>query len=601
MRREARLAVRLGVVLNLLLAATAGAEGGDATPDVVAAYFAIWNGGSVDGLDDVVTADFRRHAGPGERVDSREELAALIAATRSLYDPFELRIDDHYAAGAGGAARGTFYGVHAEVRRVVEFPVMSVFRLRDGRLSEEWILGDNFLALLGLGFQLTPPGFTVSRPASASTGGGEVETTVAAAAPPAAAATVAAATSADASGAEQTLRRYVEVWNRGEVERLADLTTDDFERHSAVGAAGSRRELGEVIQRSRRFYRDLHLEIDDVVASGGRGAMRTRFVGTYGQTKFVIQATGLHMFELRDGRIADEWVQGNTTDLWTSFGYRLSPPDATITPPPIEVPPEPFPAVAWGQVAQVVAAGEDAGRSRAGTLRIESPVACRLELDGREVGGLAAGASGELRVAPGRHRVRALSLAGSQLYDAEVAVKRRGATSARIEVPGRVVVRPHDRTAEDLETGLMWQMEDNGSNIDLERARATCDGLDQGGYTDWRLPSIYELRSLYKKGPEERKYDTIDGVFLTDCCPWTSTPHGDYHWTYVFHMGMRFLEFEALPWHMRVLCVRDPRPAADRSGGEAGDAPRHHRGVDQEGQAPGAPGSWSPGSWSPGS
>ena len=583
--REPGLGLFLVAVLLLGPATPACAEDVAATPDVVAAYLAIWNSGSVEDLDDVVTADFRRHAGPGERVESREALAALIATTRQLYHPFELRIDDHYAAGGGGAARGTFYGVHSEVRRVVEFPVMSVFRLRDGRLSEEWILGDNFLALVGLGFQMTPPGFTVSRPASASTwvaepaAGGAAESAV----PAPAGASAAAATPADASAAEQALRRYVDVWNSGEIERLDDLITEDFQRHSAVAAAGSRQELGEVIQRLRRFYRDLRMEIDDVVASGDRGATRIRFVGTYGQTKFVIRATSLHMFELRDGRISGEWVQGNTTDLWTSFGYSLSPPDATITPPPIETPPEPFPAVAWGEVAQVVAAGEESDRSRTGTLRIDSPVACRVELDGREVGGLAAGASSELQVVPGWHRVRALSLGGSQLYDAEVEVKRRGPASARIEPPGRVVVRPHDRTAEDLETGLMWQMEDNGSNIDLARARATCEGLDQGGHTDWRLPSIYELQSLYKKGPEERKYDTIDGVFLSDCCPWTSTAHGDYHWTYVFHMGIRFLELEALPWHMRVLCVRDPRPAAGRSGGDPREAPRHHRGLDQGG------------------
>ena len=552
----------LGFGAGLLLAAMAQAQGGEAAPDVVAAYFAIWNGGSADDLGDVVTADFRRHAGPGERVESREELAALIATTRSIYDPFELRVDAHHAGRDGGAARGTFYGVHTEVRRVVEFPVMSVFRLRDGRLSEEWILGDNFLALVGLGYQMTPPGFTITRPAPAGGEGGETTVVVPAVGTVPPPATVdAAAAPPDASAAEQTIRRYIEVWNSGEIERLAELTSEDFERHSAVAAAGSRTELGEVIRGSREFYRDLRMVVEDVVASGDHGALRARFVGTYGQTKFVVRATSLHMFELSDGRITDEWVQGNTTDLWTSFGYQLAPPDATITPPPVEVPPEPFPAAAWGEVARVVAGQEEPDRSRAGTLRIESPVACRLEVDGREVGGLAAGGSAEIPVAPGKHRVRALSLGGSQLHDETVQVKRRTAATVRIEPPAPAVLRPRDQTVEDLETGLMWQMKDNGSNVNLARARATCERLDQGGHTDWRLPSIHELQSLYRPDAEKDGYDTIAGILLTDCCPWTSTPHGDYHWTYVFHMGMRFLEFEALPWHMRVICVRDARPS----------------------------------------
>lgn len=597
MRRGLRLALVGGLALafgvGFPLAAMAqveGAEVGAATPDVVAAYFAIWNGGSVDALDEVVTADFRRHAGPGEGAASREELTALIATTRSIYDPFELRIDDHYAAGDGGAARGTFHGVHAEVRRVVEFPVMSVFRMRDGRLSEEWILGDNFLVLLGLGYQMTPPGFTVTRPGSEMVGGAGSQTTVVPPAvgalpPPGAGPPDAASAGVESQGApaaasfdapdaspaagadeaERTLRRYIDVWNSGEVERLAELTSEDFQRHSAVGAAGSRRELGAVIRGTRRFYRDLRMEVEDVVASGDRGAMRARFVGTYGRTEFVIRATSLHMFELRDGRVTGEWVQGNTTDLWTSFGYRLAPPDAKLTPPPVEVPPEPFPAAAWGEVAQVVVAdGEEPGRSGAATLRIESPVACRIQLDGREVGGLAAGGTTEVRVAPGRHRVVALSLGGSQLHDATVRVERPTAASVVIEPPGRAVLRPRDRTVEDLETGLMWQTKDNGSNLNLAQARAACEELDQGGHTDWRLPSIHELESLYREDSEQGGYDTIAGVLLSDCCPWTSTPHatplGEYHWTYVFHMGLRYLQFEALPWHMRVLCVRDPRP-----------------------------------------
>lgn len=57
--------------------------------------------------------------------------------------------------------RGSFYGVHGEIDRVVEFELMSLFRFEDGLIAEEWVLGNNFLVLVGLGFQLTPPGFEV--------------------------------------------------------------------------------------------------------------------------------------------------------------------------------------------------------------------------------------------------------------------------------------------------------------------------------------------------------------------------------------------------------------------------------------------------------
>ena len=52
-----------------------------------------------------------------------------------------------------------------------------------------------------------------------------------------------------------------------------------------------------------------------------------------------------------------------------------------------------------------------------------------------------------------------------------------------------------DGTVTDTSTGLMWQQAVS-SNKTWEQALAYCEGLDLGGYTDWRLPSVRELRSL---------------------------------------------------------------------------------------------------------
>ncbi len=52
-----------------------------------------------------------------------------------------------------------------------------------------------------------------------------------------------------------------------------------------------------------------------------------------------------------------------------------------------------------------------------------------------------------------------------------------------------------DGTVTDTSTGLMWQQ--TGSYISSwEQALAYCEGLNLGGYTEWRLPTIKELRSL---------------------------------------------------------------------------------------------------------
>jgi Protein of unknown function (DUF1566) len=47
------------------------------------------------------------------------------------------------------------------------------------------------------------------------------------------------------------------------------------------------------------------------------------------------------------------------------------------------------------------------------------------------------------------------------------------------------------------ESGLTWTSHDNGQGVEWNAASAYCPGLQLGGWSDWRLPSIEELRAVH--------------------------------------------------------------------------------------------------------
>ncbi len=54
----------------------------------------------------------------------------------------------------------------------------------------------------------------------------------------------------------------------------------------------------------------------------------------------------------------------------------------------------------------------------------------------------------------------------------------------------------HDGTVSDTATGLMWQQDTPVIEMTWDEALSYCESLNLAGYTDWRLPTKKELRSL---------------------------------------------------------------------------------------------------------
>jgi hypothetical protein len=84
-----------------------------------------------------------------------------------------------------------------------------------------------------------------------------------------------------------------------------------------------------------------------------------------------------------------------------------------------------------------------------------------------------------------------------------------------------------DGTVVDPVSQMMWTQQDNGSRVDWEEARTYCDSLELGGFSDWRLPSLAEVREVYVPAPGGSSPSNFGstrlGLAFSSCCFWTSS------------------------------------------------------------------------------
>ncbi|MDY6991713.1 MAG: DUF1566 domain-containing protein, partial [Pseudomonadota bacterium] len=113
-----------------------------------------------------------------------------------------------------------------------------------------------------------------------------------------------------------------------------------------------------------------------------------------------------------------------------------------------------------------------------------------------------------------------------------------------------------DETITDNYSNLMWLQNDSGAfetgytndyapagSLNWEEALAWCEGLDFGGYTDWRLPNAKELHSIvdYSRSPDTTDSAAIDPLFnatrLETGINNSGVANYPYYWTSTSHLN----------------------------------------------------------------
>ncbi|MDM8516361.1 PEGA domain-containing protein [Desulfobacterales bacterium HSG16] len=121
-----------------------------------------------------------------------------------------------------------------------------------------------------------------------------------------------------------------------------------------------------------------------------------------------------------------------------------------------------------------------------------------------------------------------------------------------------------DGTVVDTKTGLMWAAKDNGKNINWNDAKRYCESYSGGGYSDWRLPAIDELKGLYDKGKKGYKFECCPGcdnarlthLIRVTCWIWASETSGSSAALFFFSYGSEYQRAQSLSYDRRVLPVR---------------------------------------------
>jgi steroid delta-isomerase-like uncharacterized protein len=108
------------------------------------------------------------------------------------------------------------------------------------------------------------------------------------------------------------VERYIEeIWNQGRFGSAGALVTSDYRGQTraagqplASGPAGLEKWAGGL----RALFPDGKRTVRSLTVEGDRVAAEVQFTGTHGTTGRRVSAEQVHVFQIRDGRIAEESI-----------------------------------------------------------------------------------------------------------------------------------------------------------------------------------------------------------------------------------------------------------------------------------------------------
>jgi len=132
---------------------------------------------------------------------------------------------------------------------------------------------------------------------------------------------------------KRTARRVLEeVVERGDLDAIDEIYTEDAVEHTPVGDFSGHEEIREGFELTLGAFSDYTVTVDDVIAEGDTVAVRLTERGTHDGEFMGIDPTGrefeirtMAFLRLEDGKVAEWWVQPDNLGLMRQLGV-VDPP-----------------------------------------------------------------------------------------------------------------------------------------------------------------------------------------------------------------------------------------------------------------------------------
>ena len=125
---------------------------------------------------------------------------------------------------------------------------------------------------------------------------------------------------------EPVRQLFEQVWNQGRLELLETIAVEELVLHAGRNAVSGRTTLRTIIGDFLTGFPDVKHRIEDLVIEGDRVVTRWRGIGHHrgpydgiAPTGRKIDYTGITIFRIADGQIAEAWVNAEMAELLASL------------------------------------------------------------------------------------------------------------------------------------------------------------------------------------------------------------------------------------------------------------------------------------------